>query len=105
MWQEAATTEELSTQPILCKKIGDKQILITSSGGTLYRCGAICPHQGVNMKDGLVYDDEITCTEHSWVFSLKTGELTWPGSGPRIPIYPVRIVGDVIEVLIQESAD
>jgi nitrite reductase/ring-hydroxylating ferredoxin subunit len=102
MWQKIAAKEEITEGSIKSITIGEKRVLLTCSENTYFACGAICPHQGISMEHGLVFDQEITCPEHSWVFSLKTGELTWPGSGPRIPTYPVRIVGDDLEILMQD---
>jgi nitrite reductase/ring-hydroxylating ferredoxin subunit len=98
MWHSVFKEEDLSDGKIYCVSIADKKILITRSGAKIYGCGAMCPHQGVSMEDGWVFDDEITCPEHSWVFSLQNGALTWPGSGPRIPIYPVRVREGMVEV-------
>lgn len=53
------------------------------------------------MENGLVFDKEITCTEHSWSFSLENGQLTFPGTGPRIPVYPIRVVDGVVEVEVE----
>ena len=104
MWLRVFKEEELEPGKILCAKIAGKEILVVRSGADIFSCGATCPHQGVSMADGWVFDDEITCPEHSWVFSLRDGSLTWPGSGPRIPIYPVRIAVDKLEVEIPDEA-
>ena len=103
MWSKVADKDEVTEGSIKCVTLAGKKILLTRSDNTFYACGAICPHQGISMEHGLVFDEEITCPEHSWVFSLKTGELTWPGSGPRIPTYPVRISGVDLEVDVEES--
>lgn len=102
MWQKVLQTSDIAAGEIKCFTIGGKKILIVRTVDTFYACGAICPHQGISMEEGLIFDEEITCPEHSWVFSLRTGELTWPGSGPRIPIYPIRITEDDIELFVEE---
>jgi 3-phenylpropionate/trans-cinnamate dioxygenase ferredoxin subunit len=101
MWKPVVPESELQNGAVICQTIEGKQLLLVRSAGELFSCGAVCPHQGVLMDNALVFDDEITCPEHSWVFSLRTGELTWPGSGPRIPTYPIRITDGVIEVEIE----
>jgi nitrite reductase/ring-hydroxylating ferredoxin subunit len=103
MWLYGIQTDVLHEGKIICKRLGDKKILITKSGGEVFACGSVCPHQGFSMENGLVFDKEITCTEHSWSFSLETGQLTYPGSGPRIPVYPIRVVEDRIEVFVEET--
>ncbi|MEI8133955.1 MAG: Rieske 2Fe-2S domain-containing protein [bacterium] len=105
MWHHVCEEAELKSGKIVPKEIGGRKVLLTKSADKIYGCGAICPHQGVSMENGWVFDDEITCPEHSWVFSLNDGALTWPGSGPRIPIYPVRILAGIVEVEVLNSGD
>ncbi len=100
MWHQVFKKSDLEPGKILCTQLEGKKILVMHSGSELFSCGAMCPHQGVSMEDGWVFDDEITCPEHSWVFSLRDGSLTWPGAGPRIPIYPIRISGEIVEIEI-----
>lgn len=102
MWMYGIQTDELHEGQIVCKRLGDKKILITMSEGEVFACGSVCPHQGFSMEHGLVFDREITCTEHSWSFSLENGQLTFPGTGPRIPVYPIRVVEGRIEVEVGE---
>ncbi len=101
-WHQYIEEEKLSQGKIVCQSIEGKKVLVTRSNGEIFACGAICPHQGVSMEEGWVFDDELTCPEHTWVFSLRTGELTWPGAGPRIPIYPTRIHDGFVEIEIRQ---
>ena len=103
MWHQAFKKSDLEPGKILCTQIEGKKILVMRTGSEIFSCGAMCPHQGVSMEDGWVFDDEITCPEHSWVFSLRDGSLTWPGAGPRIPIYPIRISGEIVEIEIPRA--
>src|SRR5438445_13445508 len=98
MWQNIAPESALEPGKILCAEISGKKILVMRSGAEIFSCGAMCPHQGTSMENGWVFDDEITCPEHSWVFSLRDGSLTWPGTVPTIPIYPVRVREGMVEV-------
>lgn len=101
MWIPSSIEElEIAEGKIQRVNCGGKDILISRSGGKLFACGAICPHQGTSMEGGWIFDNEITCPEHSWVFSLETGALTWPGTGPRIPVYPVKVNDGIIELEI-----
>ncbi|MBS1902761.1 MAG: Rieske (2Fe-2S) protein [Bacteroidetes bacterium] len=102
MWVYGIQTDELQEGQIFCKSLLNKRILLTKSDGQIFACGSVCPHQGYSMENGLVFDKEITCTEHSWTFSLENGQLTFPGSGPRIPVYPIRVVEGRVEVDVSE---
>ena len=102
MWHPVFSETDLVAGKIFCTTVESKKILVVRSGAEIFSCGAMCPHQGTSMENGWVFDDEITCPEHSWVFSLRDGALTWPGTGPRIPIYPVRMREGMVEVEISE---
>ena len=56
-----------------------------------------CPHQGAPLCDGVVFDKSVTCLWHGWRFSLEDGR--WLDSPrTRVGSYPVRVVGDEIQV-------
>ena len=68
--------------------------------GYYYAIDDACPHRGAPLCDGIVYDQSVTCTWHGWRFSLVDGRwLDNPRTRVEYP-YPVRLVGDLIQVAI-----
>ncbi len=67
--------------------------------GNYYALEDYCPHQGAPLSDGVLFDKTVTCTWHGWRFSLEDGRHL-DGSKARVPTYPVRVVGDEIQVSI-----
>lgn len=65
--------------------------------GRYYAIDDACPHQGAPLSDGIVFDDCVTCTWHGWRFSLQDGRHL-DGSRSRVATYPVRVVGEDIQV-------
>jgi nitrite reductase/ring-hydroxylating ferredoxin subunit len=65
--------------------------------GEYHAIDDVCPHQGFPLKDGIVLDRTLTCLYHGWRFRLDDGR--WEDD-PRIGVatYPVRVVGDEIQV-------
>ena len=64
----------------------------------------LCPHMGASLSAGYVEDAEVTCPWHAWRFCVKTG--TWldnPNSKTRTESFPVRLVGDEIQVAVPEA--
>lgn len=84
-------------------EVEGRPIAVIMDQGTYYAIDDTCPHQGAPLCDGMVSEKTITCTWHGWQFSLEDGR--WLDS-PRIKIgtYPVRVVGDEIQVLVPPDA-
>ena len=66
-----------------------------------------CPHQGAPLSTGYVDEQgAVTCPWHAWRFCIKEG--TWldnPKSKLQVPVYPVRIEGDEIQVGLDLEKD
>jgi nitrite reductase (NADH) small subunit/3-phenylpropionate/trans-cinnamate dioxygenase ferredoxin subunit len=76
-------------------------IAVFLEGGTYYAIDDTCPHQGAPLADGIVFDKSVTCSWHGWRFSLENGcWLDSPKSRTRVGTYPVRVVGDEIQVSV-----
>jgi len=65
--------------------------------GVYYAIDDACPHKGAPLCDGIVFDKTVTCTWHGWCFRLTDGRWL---DNPRVAVgtYPVRVVGDEIQV-------
>lgn len=62
----------------------------------------LCPHMGASLAEGPVTDGIVSCPWHAWRFRVSDG--TWCDN-PKIKIdsFPVRIVGDEIQVSVPEK--
>lgn len=74
-----------------------RMIAVFLQNGTYFAMDDCCPHQGAPLSDGEVQDGVVTCAWHGWRFGLADGR--WLDS-PRtcVTTYPVRVIGDRIEV-------
>lgn len=58
-----------------------------------------CPHMGASLASGYVEGTSVTCPWHAWRFCVKDGLwLDNPKSQLRTGTFPVRVVGDEIQV-------
>lgn len=58
-----------------------------------------CPHMGASLASGHVEDGAVMCPWHAWRFCVKDGSwLDNPKSNLKTDSFPVRIVGDEIQV-------
>ena len=56
-----------------------------------------CPHRHGDLADGIVSRGHLICPQHAWRFSTATGRHP-EASQYCLVMYPVRVVGDHIEV-------
>jgi nitrite reductase (NADH) small subunit len=63
--------------------VGDEQIAVFRlRDGSLRALGAVCPHRGGPLADGLLDGDVVVCPLHGLTYDLRTGaELSSGGSG------------------------
>ena len=81
--------------------IGKKLIAVFLHNGRYFAIDDSCPHMGTSLSGGWVEQGIVTCPWHAWRFRLADG--AW-ADNPRIKIgcYPVRVVGDEIQVEVEE---
>lgn len=62
---------------------GEQIAVYRMRDGSLRALGAVCPHRGGPLADGLTDDDSVVCPLHGRTYNLASGaEVT--GSGPGV---------------------
>ncbi|MGU3294601.1 Rieske (2Fe-2S) protein [Williamsia sp. M5A3_1d] len=61
--------------------------------------GAVCPHRGGPIADGQVDGTKVMCPLHQYSYAFADGTCSDPSIGV-LPVYPARVVGDVVEVAL-----
>ena len=66
----------------------------------LFAFGDECTHQGCSLAEGSLGDDEdsVICPCHGSEFELRTGEPIVGPAEDAVPLFPVRVVEDWIEL-------
>jgi nitrite reductase (NADH) small subunit/3-phenylpropionate/trans-cinnamate dioxygenase ferredoxin subunit len=79
--------------------VGNKLIAVFREDGRYFAIDDVCPHMGASLSGGFLEAGIVTCPWHAWRFRLADG--AW-ADNPRLKIgcYPVRIVGEDIQVLV-----
>jgi naphthalene 1,2-dioxygenase system ferredoxin subunit len=97
-WVTVAARSSLAEGDMLAVTVGDRQIALYNIEGEVYATDNICTHAFAILTDGWLDGDVIECPLHGGRFEVKTGK----GLGPPIPCdlktYPVRVVGDEVQV-------
>ena len=81
-------------------QVEDSQILLIRDGNTIHAIGAICPHAGAPLEQGIRNGDRIVCPWHKATFCVRTGALLEPPAVDPLPRYDVRIDGQRILVTV-----
>jgi nitrite reductase (NADH) small subunit/3-phenylpropionate/trans-cinnamate dioxygenase ferredoxin subunit len=81
--------------------VGDKLVAVFHTGGRFHAIDDVCPHMGASLGAGELENGIVTCPWHAWRFRVTDG--TW-ADNPRIkiPSYPVRVVGDEVQVEVPD---
>ena len=80
--------------------VDGKSIALCNVDGTYYAIEDVCTHDGGELGEGFLEDDQIECPRHGARFDVKTGRaLTLPAVMP-VQSYPVEVAGDEIRVKV-----
>ena len=97
-WTKAAARGALAEGEVLGVVIGGREIALYDIGGEVFATDDICTHAYAKLSDGWLDRGEIECPLHAGRFDPKTGQATAPPCTDALKIYPVRVVGDEIQV-------
>jgi naphthalene 1,2-dioxygenase system ferredoxin subunit len=99
-WIKAANRNDLAEGEVLGILLGGKEIALYDLDGALYATDDVCTHAYAKLSDGWLDKGEIECPLHAGRFDVATGKATAPPCTDDIKTYPVRIVGDEIQIKI-----
>lgn len=66
---------------------GEQIAVYCMRDGSLRALGAVCPHRGGPLADGLTGDDTVVCPPHGRTYDLRSGAET--SGGPGVCAHPV----------------
>jgi 3-phenylpropionate/trans-cinnamate dioxygenase ferredoxin component len=93
-----ARTDEIPTgKGQLVERDGRAVAIFNAGDGRFHATSPCCPHEDGPLAEGWLEGDTAVCPWHGFDFDLASGRcLVAPDLS--ISVYPVRVVGDVIEV-------
>jgi nitrite reductase (NADH) small subunit/3-phenylpropionate/trans-cinnamate dioxygenase ferredoxin subunit len=82
-------------------EVDKKLIAVFLHQGQYFAVDDLCPHMGASLSGGYVENGVVTCPWHAWRFRLADG--AWADyTKLKIGCYPVRVVGEDIQVQVPE---
>jgi len=95
---EIAPLAELPQGERLFIEAAGRSLVVFNLAGNLYAIADVCSHDSGPVGDGEIEEHEIICPRHGARFDIRTGKATSLPAVVDIPSYPVRVVGDMIEI-------
>jgi nitrite reductase (NADH) small subunit/3-phenylpropionate/trans-cinnamate dioxygenase ferredoxin subunit len=92
---------ELNSETGKTVAVGSRLVALFLVDGQPCAIDDVCPHMGASLGAGEVENGVVTCPWHGWRFRVTDG--TW-ADNPRIKIaiFPVRVVGEDVQIQILE---
>ncbi|MGI4952170.1 MAG: FAD-dependent oxidoreductase [Janthinobacterium lividum] len=87
------------------------KVLLARSGGRCHAVGAVCPHAGGPLNEGVLHDGAVLCPWHKAAFRLDTGRCVAPPAVDDLPRYGLRteagrlLLGPALSTPAPEAAD
>lgn len=106
-FKAVAQMDELPLDGMMQVELEGTSLLLVNSGGEIFAVGAMCPGTMLPLSNGRLIDKTILCGWHNERFDLVTGACIDPAGtrqNERLPIYPVAINGDEIQVAVNVPA-
>ncbi len=82
--------------------VNGTDVLVLAHGDGLYALANICIHRDRELSKGVVLNGKLVCPGHQWAFALDTGYEAVKDECQ--PTFPIREVGDRLEVGIETDA-
>src|SRR5215831_7340856 len=95
-WVRAASRSELGQGEVV--EVGGRSIALYDADGNLFATDNICTHAYARLSDGWLDGELIECPLHAARFDIRSGKVLDPPATVDLKTYPVRVVGDAIEV-------
>ena len=98
----ARLSEVPSGQTLWVKPTRHDRLVLCNVGGAIYAVVDACSHDGGMLRFGKLDGQHLVCPRHGACFDVSTGEAVTPPATVAIRTYPVRVLGDEIQVGLEE---
>jgi NADPH-dependent 2,4-dienoyl-CoA reductase/sulfur reductase-like enzyme/nitrite reductase/ring-hydroxylating ferredoxin subunit len=99
--QQVSTLGDITLDKPLKVSVDGTDIILVRDGNAVRAFGAICPHAGAPLEEGVVCAGRIVCPWHKAMFAIGDGALLEPPALDALPRYPVLVDGDRVLVSVE----
>lgn len=79
-------------------RVARKRIGLYNVDGEFYATDDTCTHEEASLTEGELYGDIVECPLHGGAFNVRSGEVESFPPLVAVETYPVRVVGDEVQV-------
>ena len=97
-WRQVATLGEIPSGKMLQVNVDEHGLLLANTGEHLFATDDLCSHEDASLSSGALHGEFVTCPLHGSRFCLRTGAAQEEPAEEPLRCYPVRVVGENIEV-------
>jgi nitrite reductase/ring-hydroxylating ferredoxin subunit len=97
-WVRVAGRSDLGPGEVIGVEVDGRSIAVYNCDGGPFATDNICTHAYACLSDGWLDGETIECPLHAARFDVRTGQVLDPPATEDLKTYPVRVVGDDIEV-------
>jgi 3-phenylpropionate/trans-cinnamate dioxygenase ferredoxin component len=100
-WHKLLPSAALAAGTMTKAVVEGKKILVARlDDGTLAAAPVVCPHEGADLSDGMLYMDAIDCPLHHYLYDLRTGENRYPRE-----VFPAELAADLAPLALYPVKD
>ena len=96
-WRAVARVGDVRAGDVIAVSVDGVDMVLGLDGDRYFAAQRRCVHRGGDLADGIVARGCVVCPQHGWRFSTETGRAP-ESSDYCLVTYPVRVVGDAIEI-------
>jgi nitrite reductase/ring-hydroxylating ferredoxin subunit len=78
--------------------VNGQRVAVAHVNGSFYAFGDVCTHKRCSLADGELEGKTVTCPCHGSQFDVTTGEVLNPPATEPVPVFPLRVEDDEIQV-------
>lgn len=95
-----AKVGEIPAGGVKVVRVDDREIAVFRLADGYHAMDDVCTHDGGPLAEGLIEDHVIECPRHGARFDIRTGAVLSMPATQSVTTYPVRVVGDQIQVAL-----
>jgi naphthalene 1,2-dioxygenase system ferredoxin subunit len=96
-WEAVGSLDEVADGGLLQSMVGEEEIVLCRVGSNVFALHNWCTHADARLSEGRLEGHELECPLHEGKFDVRDGKALCAPLDTDIRIFPVRVVGNVIE--------
>lgn len=97
-FMKVAKSSDVEEGGVAAFEAGGQRVAVARVEGSFYAFSDICTHKHCSLAEGDMEGKTVTCPCHGSQFDVTTGAVLNPPATEPVPVYPLRVEGEEIEV-------